>query len=121
MFLLFPAVAIDREARVFFRRYMGDLFDSGRGETVEPNTMKGFFRATTSVLPGRSVAAYVLDFFLASNFIIFSCQDVYLCFGYIFSLQYRRCYFPSGEVSTSHLAFTCTCLTRSLLCLLIDL
>ena len=36
--------AIDRESRVLFRRYMGDLFDSGRGETVEPNTMKGFSR-----------------------------------------------------------------------------
>ena len=37
-------VAIDRESRVLLRRYMGDLFDSGRGETVEPNTMKGFSR-----------------------------------------------------------------------------
>ena len=33
---LFSAVAIDREAWVLFR-HMGDLFDSGRGETVEPN------------------------------------------------------------------------------------
>ena len=60
-YVLLAAVAIDREARVFFRRYMGDLFDSGRGETVEPNTMKGFFRATTSVLPGISVAVCFLD------------------------------------------------------------
>ena len=42
-FYSLSAVAIDREARVLLRRFMGDPFDSGRGETVEPNTMKGFF------------------------------------------------------------------------------
>ena len=36
------AVALDREARVLLRKYMGDLFEAGRGDTAEP-TMKEFF------------------------------------------------------------------------------
>ena len=49
---LLSAGAIDRKARVLLRRYMGDLFDSGRGETVKPNTMKGFFAQKPLFDPG---------------------------------------------------------------------
>ena len=55
------AVAIDREARVLLRRYMGDLFDSGRGETVEPNTMKGFFARKPLSDPGIALPPELAD------------------------------------------------------------
>ena len=55
------AVAIDREARVLLRRYMGDLFDSGRGETVEPNTMKGFFARKPLSNPGIALPPDLAD------------------------------------------------------------
>ena len=55
------AIAIDREARAILRRYMGDLFDSGRGETVEPNTMKGFFARKPLSDPGIALPSELAD------------------------------------------------------------
>merc|ERR1712002_377833 len=99
------AVAIDREARVLLRRYMGDLFDSGRGEPVEPNTMKGFFARKPLSDPGVALPPE-----LANAISSFDSVDRFLPGhdGTDKTFRFRtdddEKLFPSEEVSTAYLS-----------------